>query len=61
MTVNSSVHEFKFLTIEYHTEGSACWIENNRLDRLKTGLNFDKIEDDIDEDREGRSKDKMDE
>ena len=28
---------------------------------LKTGLNLDKIEDNIEEDREGRSKDKMDE
>ena len=51
----------KDLTIKYHTEGSACRIENVRLDRLKTGLNLDKIEDDIEEDREGRSKDKMDE
>ena len=51
----------KDLTINYHTEGSACWIENVRLNRLKTGLNLDKIEDDIEEDREGRSKGKMDE
>ena len=51
----------KDLTIKYHTEGSACWIENVRLNRLKTGLNLDKIEDDIEEDREGRSKDEMDE
>ena len=51
----------KDLTIKYHTEGSACWIENVRLDRLKTGSNLDKIEDNIEEDREGRSKDKMDE
>ena len=28
---------------------------------LKTGLHLDKIEDDIEEDREGRSKGKMDE
>ena len=28
---------------------------------LKTGLNLDKIEDDIEENREGRSKDKKDE
>ena len=28
---------------------------------LKTGLNLDKIEDDIEEDREGRLKGKMDE
>ena len=28
----------KDLMIKYHTEGSACWIENVRLDRLKTGL-----------------------
>ena len=47
----------KDLTIKYHTEGSACRIENVRLDRLKTGLNMDKIEDDIEEDREGRLKD----
>ena len=45
------------LIIKYHTEGSACRIENVRLDRLKTGLNMDKIEDDIEEDREGRLKD----
>ena len=51
----------KDLSIKYHTEGSACWIENFRLNRLKTGLNLDKIEDDIEEDREGRSKDEMDE
>ena len=51
----------KDLTIKYPTEGSACWIENVRLDRLKIGLNLDKVEDDIEEDREGRSKDKMDE
>ena len=51
----------KDLIIKYHTEGSACWIENFRLNRLKTGLNLDKIEDDIEEDREGRSKDEMDE
>ena len=51
----------KDLIIKYHTEGSACWIENVRLNRLKTGLNLDKIEDDIEEDREGRSKDEMDE
>ena len=51
----------KDLIIKYHTEGSACRIENVRLDRLKTGLNLDKIEDDIEEDREGRSKDEMDE
>ena len=50
----------KDLTIKYHTEDSACWIESVRLDRLKTGLNLDKIEDDIEEDREGRSKDEMD-
>ena len=46
-----------YATIKYHTEGSACRIENVRLDRLKTGLNLDKIEDDIEEDREGRLKD----
>ena len=51
----------KDLAIKHHTEGSACWIENVRLNRLKTGLNLDKIEDDIEEDREGRSKDEMDE
>ena len=51
----------KDLTIKYHTEGSACWIENVRLDRVKTGLNMDKIKDNIERDREGRSKDKMDE
>ena len=51
----------KDLTTNYHTEGSACHIENVRLDKLKTGLNLDKIEVDIEEDREGRSKDKMDE
>ena len=43
--------------IKYHTEGFACQIENVRLDRLKTGSNLDKIEDDIEEDREGRLKD----
>ena len=32
-----------------------------RLNRLNTGLNLDRIEDDIEEDREGRSKDKKDE
>ena len=37
----------KDLTIKYHTEGSAYWIENVRLNRLKTGLNLDKIEDEI--------------
>ena len=47
----------KDLAIKYRTEGSACQIENVRLDRLKTGLNLDKIEDDIEEDREGRLKD----
>ena len=47
----------KDLIIKYHTEGSACRIENVRLDRLKSGLNMDKIEDDIEEDREGRLKD----
>ena len=51
----------KDLTIKYHTEGSACWIENVRLDRVKTGLNMDKIKDNIERDREGRSKGKMDE
>ena len=51
----------KDLTIKYHTKGSACWIENIRLDRLKIGLNLDKVEDDIEEDREGRSKDKKNE
>ena len=40
----------KDLIIKYHTEGSACRIENVRFDRLKTGLNLDKIEDDIEED-----------
>ena len=54
--LNSSVTP-KDLTIKYHTEGSACRIENIRLDRLKTGLNMDKIEDDIEKDREGRLKD----
>ena len=44
----------KDLIIKYHTEGSACRIENVRLDRLKSGLNMDKIEDDIEKDREGR-------
>ena len=43
--------------IKYHTEGSVCRIENVILDRLKSGLNLDKIEDDIEEDREGRLKD----
>ena len=47
----------KDLIIKYHTEGSACRIEYVRLDRLKTGLDLDKIEDDIEEDREGRLKD----
>ena len=47
--------------MKYHTEGSACWIENVRFDRLKIGLNLDRVEDDIEEDREGRSKDKKDE
>ena len=47
----------KDLAIKYHKEGSACWTENVRLDRLKSGLNMDKIEDDIEEDREGRLKD----
>ena len=47
----------KDLSIKYRTEGSACQIENVRLDRLKSGLNMDKIEDDIEEDREGRLKD----
>jgi len=47
----------KDLTITYHTEGSAWRIENVRLDRLKTELNLDKIEDDIEKDREGRLKD----
>ena len=51
----------KDLIIKYHTEGSACRIENVRFDRLKTGLNLDKIEDDIEKDREGRLKDQMDE
>ena len=51
----------KDLIIKYNTEGSACRIENVRLDRLKSGLNVDKIGDDIEEDREGRLKDKMDE
>ena len=46
----------KDLTIKYHTEGSACQIENVRLDRLKTGLNLDKIKVDIKDNREGRSK-----
>ena len=46
----------KDLIIKYNTEGSA-WIENIRLDSLKSGLNLDKIEDDIEEDREGRLKD----
>ena len=43
--------------IKYHTEGSAYRIENVRLDRLKSGLNMNEIEDDIEEDREGRLKD----
>ena len=47
--------------IKYHKEGSACRIENIRLDKLKTRSNLYEIEDDIEEDREGRSKDKMDE
>ena len=47
----------KDLTIKYHTEGSACRIENVRLDRLKTELNLNEIEVDIEEDREGRLKD----
>ena len=34
---------------------------NFRLNRLQTRLNLDKIEHDIEEDREGRSKDEMDE
>ena len=34
---------------------------NVRLDRLKIELNLDKIEDNIEEDREGRSEDKIDE
>ena len=46
----------KDLTIKYRTEGSACQIENVRLDRLKTGLNLDKIKVDIKDNREGRSK-----
>ena len=40
----------KDLSIKYCTEGSACRIENIRLDRLKTWLSFDKIEVDIEED-----------
>ena len=40
----------KDLIIKYNTEGSACRIENVRLDRLKTWLSFDKIEVDIEED-----------
>ena len=48
---------FKDLTIKYHTEGSACRIENVRLDRLKTRSNLDKIKDYIEKDREGRLKD----
>ena len=40
----------KDLSIKYRTEGSACQIENIRLDRLKTWLSFDKIEVDIEED-----------
>jgi len=51
----------KDLIIKYHTEGSACRIENVRLDRIKSALNMDKIEDDIEEDRECRLKDWMDE
>ena len=47
----------KDLIIKYYTEGSACRIENVRFDRLMTGLNVDKIEDDIEKDREGRLKD----
>ena len=47
----------KDLTIKYH----ACWIEIVRLDRLKAGTNLDKIEDDIEKVKEGRSKDKVDE
>ena len=47
--------------IKYHKEGSACRIQNIRLDWLKTRSNLYEIEDDIDEDREGRSKDRMDE
>ena len=47
----------KDLIIKYNTKGSACRIEIVRLDRLKSGLNMDKIEDDIEEDREGRLKD----
>ena len=47
--------------IKYHTEGSVCRFENIKLDRLKTRLNLYEIEDDIEEDREGRSKDKMNE
>ena len=46
----------KDLTIKYHTEGSACRIKNVRLDKLKSGLNMNEIEDDIEEDREGRLK-----
>ena len=42
--------------MKYQTEDSACRIENVRLDRLKSGLNMDRIEDDIEEDREGRLK-----
>ena len=53
--LNSSVTP-KDLTIKYHTEGSACRIENVRLDRLKTGLNMDKIEDDIDHGLDNESK-----
>ena len=44
------------LPIKYRTDGSACQIENVRLDRLKTGLNLDKIKVDIKDNREGRSK-----
>ena len=54
--LNSSVTS-KDLTIKYHTEGSACRIENIRLDRFKIGINMDKIKDDIEKDREGRLKD----
>ena len=47
----------KDLIKKYHTEGSACQIENVILDKLNIGLNLNKIEDDIEEDREGRLKD----
>ena len=33
----------KDLIIKYNTEGCACRVENVRLDRLKSGLNMDKI------------------